>query len=252
MPSRPAAVTRDQAIALEVAAWDRVAPRRAVDFDENRDPSYRFVLQPAILHLLGPNPNFVLDAGCGVGRLTYEISKRSTRVVGIDPSRVSANLARDHLRSRKNVTIFDLSIEQYAELEHEKHDYCAALMVMQDVVDLGGFLRSARRVLGPRGQFVAAITNPQFWPKYWGYDSEPWFKQEREIFIRSEFRTSLSSSGISTLHVHRPKEMYLSALADAGFKDVETWEPMMPPTIQRRSGVNWEYPHFWVIRGKVQ
>lgn len=251
MTSSPVVLSREQAKQLEIRAWDRIAPRRAADLDANRDPSYNHVLVPAIQQLIGRRPRHVLDAGCGVGRLTLELARKSGSVVAIDPSAVSAELARHHVRSRANVNVHDLSIEQYAGLGYNGHDCCVALMVMQDVVDLDAFLAAARKVLDPRGQIVAAITNPKYWPKYWGYENAPWFDYEKEIFIRSEFRTSLSSSGISTLHVHRPKTMYLSALTKAGFGEIESWEPMMPESIQRRSGVSWDYPHFWIVRGRA-
>lgn len=251
MSSGPIQLTRHEAEQLEIRAWDRIASRRAADLDANRDPSYTHVLMPTIRELLGRNSKNVLDAGCGVGRLTAELAQRARTVVGIEPSVVSADLARRHVRSKSNVRIHDLTIQQYAGLGYGGHDACVALMVLQDVVDLSSFLCSARSVLEPGGRLIAAVTHPKYWPKYWRYEAEPWFDYSREIFIRSEFRTSLSESGVSTLHVHRPIAMYESGLAEAGFRDIRSWEPMMPRAVQKQAGVDWLYPHFWFVQAQV-
>ncbi|WP_224276382.1 class I SAM-dependent methyltransferase [Nocardioides lacusdianchii] len=246
MTANPISKTRAQE--LEVAAWDLVAQRRAQDLDGDRDPSYRYVLAPGVTSLMPPNCGSVIDIGCGVGRFTKTLRSFAKSVVGIDPSAVSARIASQHVMRLSNIQIQNVTISQYALSNAVKHDAAVALMVLQDVVDLSGFLHASARTLREGAPLIGAVTHPRHWPEYWGYSQSPWFDYEKEIYIQSEFRTSLSATGVKTLHVHRPTSMYLDAFSDSGFGKVETWEPMMEPSVQRLTGVKWKKPHFWFFR----
>ena len=48
------------------------------------------------------------------------------------------------------------------------------------------------------------ITHPFFWPKYWGYESEEWYKYNEEIFIENEFSISFEKEMGKTTYIHRP------------------------------------------------
>lgn len=245
-PSTP--ITRSEAQSLEIAAWDRIARVRARDLDAGRDPSFRFVLAPGVGSLVPQSARRVLDIGCGVGRFTRELVRPSRSVIGIDPSPVSAELSREHLKLFTNVEVLNQSIQDYAHDTGATHDAAVALMVLQDITDLDGFLRSAAAVLQKNAPLVGAITHPRYWPQYWGYDKAPWFEYDQELFVRSTFRTSLTETDVATLHVHRPLRMYRQAFKSAGFPKLDSWEPMMDSSAQRDAGVSWRRPHFWFFR----
>lgn len=248
-PSHPSSViSRQEAQVLEVSAWDHIAHQRASDLDADRDPSFRYVLAPGITSLVPTRAKNVLDIGCGVGRFTRRLADLAENVVGIDPSAVSAELSKQYLRKFQNVRILNLSIREYAGMVVDTHDAAVALMVLQDITDLDDFLKHSSTVLKKGAPLVGAITHPHNWPKYWGYNKAPWFKYDRELFIRSTFRTSLTTTPISTLHVHRPIRMYRRAFAAAGFERVDAWAPMMDSQAQRQAGVSWRSPHFWFFR----
>lgn len=245
-PSTP--ISRSEAQSLEISAWDRIARLRARDLDADRDPSFRFVLAPGVASLVPHNARRVLDIGCGVGRFTRQLVNPLRRVVAIDPSAVSAELSKQHVKALANAEVLNQTIQEYAHNKGATHDAAVALMVLQDITDLGGFLLSAATVLQKDAPLVGAITHPRYWPQYWGYDKAPWFKYDQELFIRSTFRTSLTTTDVSTLHVHRPIRMYREAFASAGFGKLDSWEPMMDASAQRNAGVSWRGPHFWFFR----
>lgn len=242
---RATPVSKSVATALEVAPWDKIAPIRAADLDRGTDPSYAFVIRPTIMSLVGrtrTQHRAILDIGCGVGRLTKDLVGRGDHVIGIDPSPVSASIAAAHAGSHAH--IINSSIGEYVTDQAGAFDVCVASMVMQDVVDVDEFLMNARDALVDNGRLVACITHPFFWPAYWKYDQSAWFQYSKELFIKSQFRTSKTDYPIDTLHVHRPLQQYVDALSRAGFRLRRLVEPVMPAARQRQSGVAWTHPHF--------
>lgn len=244
-------IDAEEARRLEIAPWDRIAPLRARDLDSGNDPSFERVILPTFRALLAKRRvNSLLDIGCGVGRLTRRLSSLSRGpVTAIDPSPVSTQIAQEHLRGDDRYRVHNMSIEQYTSLGFGGHDAAISSMVMQDVVDLPSFLESCRGAISSQGSLFGCITHPYFWPTYWHYDSKPWYRYDREIFIRSEFRTSLSRSGIETLHVHRPVQSYVNAMISSGFSIRRIVEPVMTAADQRKNGVHWTSPHFLFIEG---
>lgn len=252
-PKSPPAIkiAREEAERLEISAWDRIAPLRARDLDAGNDPSFEEVIFPTFRALLRSNrTDGLLDIGCGVGRLTKRIAQVvDATIVGIDPSPVSAQFAQNHLRDDVRITVHNMKIQEYAHLGY-RHDAALASMVMQDLVDLRSFLAACRTALTRGGHLYAAITHPYFWPIYWHYDTQPWYRYDRELLIKSEFRTSHSNSGVETLHVHRPLQAYFDAMKEVGFEVVRLLEPMMSPSQQRNNGVRWTSPHFLFIAAR--
>ncbi len=240
-------ISEDEAVALEIAPWDAIAPIRAADLDSGRDPSFNSVILPTVRTIFrqGRKPTSIIDIGCGVGRLTREFAKYSDgTVTALDPSPVSAQLASQYLASQHRFDVHNMTVQQYVRLGYGGHGLAVACMVLQDVVHLDSFLVATHSLLLPRGRLLIAITHPYYWPTYWHYDNEPWYRYDRVLFIRSEFRTSLARSGVQTLHVHRPLQTYFAALRSAGFLVEQLIEPMMPIAAQKRSGVEWNTPHF--------
>jgi hypothetical protein len=63
-------------------------------------------------------------------------------------------------------------------------------MVLMDVPALEQFMEAASKVLASRGAFLFSVAHPWFWPKYYGYADESWFRYSDEIFIEGPFRIS--------------------------------------------------------------
>lgn len=237
-------IDREQARALEVAPWDRIAPARARDLDSGRDLSFDHVIAPTVLELVGRRKGALLDVGCGTGRLTRRLAGPGRTVLGIDPSTVSALYAADHVADLPDVEIRPLPIGDLEPASVRPFSTVVASMVLQDVVELSAFLGRCADLLKPTGRLVIAMTHPHFWPSYWGYSRQSWFAYEKELFLRTEFRTSVTSSGIETMHCHRPLSLYAAELKRAGFAIADVREPVLPKKVQHASGVTWREPHF--------
>jgi len=214
---KPLASVDEEGLAAE---WDAIAEIRHRQITSGVDVSYNQVLTPAILSLCrNRDLERVLDVGCGSGVLTRSLAQLGRRVVGVDLSATSIELARAWCRDQDNVTLVHSTIEEYAR---STRGDCASLVVanmtLMDCADLPGTLRAIADLSAPGSYCVGTITHPCFWPIYWGYAREAWFEYDREIAIRTRFAIQHEESELETTHFHRPVTKYLRAFSDAGFR----------------------------------
>jgi ubiquinone/menaquinone biosynthesis C-methylase UbiE len=228
-----------------VSEWDALAQLRYEQITSGRDVTYGNILAPAILKLVAERfPNSILDAGCGVGVLSSQLTNIASRVVAIDPSGVSINVARQNFKRPKFV---QASIEEYVHASEEGFELIVANMVLMDVVNLPSFLDATRRLLRKNGAFVFSITHPCFWPEYYGYSAEPWFSYAQEMAIEGPFRTTYDRNGsLVSTHIHRPLELYADAFHNAGLLFEKLIEPMPSGEVSAKYPVPWRLPRYLV------
>ena len=119
-------------------------------------------------------------------------------------------------------------------------------MVFMDDPEWKDSLIHIVEMLAPKGRLLMTITHPCFWPKYWGYQDEPWFNYSEEIFIQGDFSITMEKQIGITTHIHRPLSSYLSTLIQTGLKIEKiaelTSEKAMPSTDKQK------YPRFIFIQ----
>jgi hypothetical protein len=123
-----------------------------------------------------------------------------------------------------------------------------AAMTLMTAPDLRKLARALASLVKTRAWFVATLTHPCFWPKYWGYEEEPWFRYEREMFIEAPFVISKRRTEIRTTHIHRPIEQYVRVFAEEGFRLDALSEPMPPPKVEALYPQPWKFPRFLGLR----
>ncbi len=230
----------------EIAAeWDALAVTRFEQMTSGADLTFDHVLAPGILCRLPHRPRMILDAGCGVGVLTEMLALRSERVIGIDPSVASIEIAR---RNFGHLASFEAStMEAYSASEPEQFDVVVANMVLMDAPNLDTFLTAAACVTKRGGKLIFSITHPCFWPKYYGYADAEWFKYNRELMIESPFKISAMPDGApKSTHIHRPMETYIRELTKAGFRIERLDEPFPASDVQNLYPVPWHYPRYLI------
>jgi 2-polyprenyl-3-methyl-5-hydroxy-6-metoxy-1,4-benzoquinol methylase len=151
--------------------WDDFAPSRHRQIVDGKDLSFSYVLVPIIMRLIKDKLlDNVLDIGCGTGVLTKELSKISKHVVGIDPSKISIDIARKFCKENNNISFEKGFIEDYNVLE--QYSVAISNMVIMDACNIEKIFQSISRLLFDNAYFIFTITHPCFWPQYWGYNTK--------------------------------------------------------------------------------
>jgi hypothetical protein len=149
----------------------------------------------------------------------------------------------------ENIRYVGASLEEAAScLDDGPATAAVAVMTLMTAPDLRGFAKALAALLQTRARFVAILTHPCFWPRYWGYEKEPWFCYERETFIEAPFVISKRRTQVRTTHIHRPLEQYLKVFAEEGFRLDALAEPMPTPEVQALYPKPWEFPRFLGLR----
>lgn len=223
--------------------WDRIAETRDHMILDGKDISLLDVTEPFVLkQLCRFQPEHVLDCGCGTGHLSSLIAQKiNSKVDAIDISGRSISIARQRYNHINHLDFQKCSIIEHAKT-NKLYDSCIANMVLMDTINLDANLRAIYRILKKDGTFIFTITHPCFWPLYWNYFKEPWFEYDKEIYIRAPFRVS-SKTMSETTHIHRPLNMYLSSLNNAGFKTIRL-EELFPLSSHLDIDYCYEYPRF--------
>lgn len=228
-----------------VAEWDRIASLRHEQIASGRDTTYLGLLLPTVVRmsLAFGRSTRIVDVGCGTGFLTRALSENTSgTVLGVDPSSISLQIAQSISSNCKNVDFYQGTVEDLAKTASSEFDVAVANMTLMDCLSLDSAVGSICKVLKPGGSLIATITHPWFWPRYWRYESEPWFNYLQETVIEAPFAITAESSEFLTTHVHRPLEMYVRVLASAGLRMSDILEPMPDADSQKRSA--WEFPRY--------
>jgi SAM-dependent methyltransferase len=236
-------------LALE---WDQLAEERHRQISSGEDISFDHVVVPTIWRLLeGADQSVILDIGSGTGDFTARLARMAGNVIAIEPSRASTALARHVCRDAKNVRFIESSLEDaVSALESGRVTAAVAMMALMTVPDLLGVARALAAILEHGAHFVATITHPWFWPRYWSYEKEPWFCYPTETFIEAPFVITKHRSNVRTTHIHRPLEQYVDTFARVGFSLDRVVEPMPSPEVQALYAAPWQYPRFLGLKWK--
>ena len=230
--------------------WNQLAEQRHHQIVSGEDLSFHHVVSPTMWRLFeGADPNVVLDIGSGTGEFTLQLAQIAGQVIAVEPSQASMKIARRVCASAHNVSYVEASLEKAAcILDKEPATAAVAVMTLMTTPDLRRFAKALAALLQTRAWFVATLTHPSFWPRYWGYEEEHWFHYEREIFIEAPFVISKSRTEVRTTHIHRPIEQYVSAFAEHGFHLDALAEPMPALEIEALYPRTWKFPRFLGLR----
>lgn len=230
--------------------WDQLAEERHRQIASGEDLSFEHVIVPTTWGLFeGADRAVVLDIGSGTGEFTARLAQVAGRVIAVEPSRASTAVARRVCQSAQNVQFVEAPLEEAASsLDEGPVTAAVAVMTLMTVPDLRGFAKALAALLPARAWFVATLTHPWFWPKYWGYEEESWFYYEAETFIEAPFAISKRRTEVITTHIHRPLEQYVNVFAEEGFRLDVLAEPMPPPEVQALYPAPWRFPRFLGLR----
>jgi SAM-dependent methyltransferase len=206
-----------------IGRW-AVFPREVLDaLEPDGDFSRRHLLNPALLRMLGDVRGLrILDAGCGHGYLSRMLAARGARITGVEPAQA----------------LFDYAIEKEAAqplgIRYVQADLCrlpglggpfdavVANMVLLDIPDWTGAMKTCADAVAPGGLFVFSVTHPCFEQL-----ASSW--REHGEYRIGEYFAEYEIPGPYAASFHRPLSAYLNELARLGCELREIAEPALDP-----------------------
>lgn len=230
--------------------WNKIAEKRNAEIKKGNDQSLLHILYPKIEQRIKElniqTKRVVVDCGCGSGYIANRLSPYCSKIVGIDISDKSIEIAKSQYKALENVEYRVVSIEEFGKKHTEYADICIANMVLSNIVDCKTACDSIWNMLKQHGRLLITIPHPCFWPEYWGYSDQEWFHYKEEICMSGDFSiTGIGNLGIST-HIHRPIDMYLKFLSEAGFTVIDM-EELYSKAVPGKN--NFKKPRFMFIEG---
>ena len=167
-------------------------------------------LAPAFFDLIGDVDGLkALDAGCGEGFVARELTARGAEVTAIDISAPLVKVGRSKDAEGKiDYRVCDLS-EPLPEFEGH-FDLVASHVVLNDVPDFRGFIRTIGSLTTPDARAVFSLNNP--------YSA---FRREKatSYFASGEavIYQGMAGVGVEVYYYHRTMEEYITAFRESGF-----------------------------------
>lgn len=214
-------------------SWGGVADSWHKGLEERADSYHASVVAPNLLRLLKPTQGMrVIDIGCGDGFITREIAAMGAEVVGTDISKEMVKLAQK--AAAPNERYVATPAEKLSFAAGSSFDAATIVLALQNIEHLDAALAEAARVLRAGGRLFIVLNHPAFRiPKRtsWGWDEEAKTQYRRLDGYMSEARLSIDMEpgkggrGKTTVSFHRPLQVYVKALAKAGFviDGLEEW-----------------------------
>ncbi len=169
----------------------------------------RFAYFREILDILALDPREcrVLDIGCGGGFLTEEFARIGCRVVGVDPSAESLEVARAHAAHSGLDIDYRPGFAEDLPCDDREFDVVCCCDVLEHVRDLPRVIAQVSRVLRPGGPFFFDTIN-RTWRSWFFYikvaqdfqsmSYMPPNLHDWKLFIRpDELRGHLATSGLA-------------------------------------------------------
>jgi SAM-dependent methyltransferase len=199
--------------------WDPKAEEWAAKIGDEGDENRRYQSDPVLWRLAGDVRGLrVLDLGCGTGYLTLKLAARGGKAIGVDVSPKMIQVAKRRAAA-KGVRL-DLRVDDAAALATVPAgsiDLVLSNYVLMDATDLDGCVRSAARVLVPRGRAIFIFSHPCF-------PLEP----RPSYFEEHSYQESWGPFSTPFVVHHRPLSRYVGAFLAAGFGIETIEEPVVP------------------------
>ena len=267
--TKPKAKSQKQAAGNDTS-WGTVAAWYNDHLEKTGDTYHEKVIYPNLLRLIGDvKGKKVLDLACGQGQFSRILRAEGANVTGVDLGKELIDIAESKNVSVKEtgthkVVYFHGSADELSMLKDGTFDMVVCILALQNIEKLQKTIEEAKRVLTPSGSFIFVLNHPSFRnPRvsHWGYDERIGVQYRRidEYMSESQVKIDMTPGSKTnkkfTITFHRPLQVYVKALAKAGFAvtRLEEWvshrESERGPRQKSENNARKEIPLFMCIEG---
>lgn len=182
--------------------FDEVAKKFAGDIDDvmQKGSYVRGELFVDLAKKRIPSGGYVLDYGCGPGRLSLLLAQEGFRVRGVDTSAGMVEQAR--LLDQKGLNVEFEQIGQFNEaLPPNTYDAIVCSSVIEYVANADELLQGFHRALRESGVLIISYANEaSYWRKRWKRDTavNPMGESQHHLWDWKSFETLLTRNGFGT------------------------------------------------------
>lgn len=208
--------------------WDKHAQWWIDGFTGGVDPEYEEQIIPLAREELSGFDQ-ILDVGCGDGQIARALAAQGSTVLGIDPTQLHIDIAKERGGGPK----YQLGSALSLPVADSSQDAVVACLVFEHIDDVDTALSEVARVLKPGGQFSFFLNHPLLqtpgsgWiddhiidppEQYWRIgpylvETESIEEVEKDVYIR---------------FLHRPLSRYINSLIAHGLHIERMLEPSPP------------------------
>ncbi|WP_264554778.1 class I SAM-dependent methyltransferase [Halocatena marina] len=232
--------TPDRPVAYR--AYEKLAP--GYDRKGETKPANAYLERPATLSLL-PNVqgDRILDAGCGAGHLTTELTDSGATVVGVDVSHTMLTYARPRVPTGEFI---QADLGSTLPFPDNSFDGIASSLAFHYVRDWNSLLRDLRRILSTDGWVVFSVQHPH--ADFEEYDDSVNYHETEQVTATWES----FGMAVDVPAYRRPLSAMIEPALDAGFQLDELLEPTPTEAYREADPVSYEYeathPNFLCVR----
>jgi 2-polyprenyl-6-hydroxyphenyl methylase/3-demethylubiquinone-9 3-methyltransferase len=136
--------------------------------------------------------DIVLELGCGYGRVLKKLIGKARKVVGIDTSKESLQLARDILGKNKSLELYEMNA---INLKFEDGEFDIIFCIQNGIsafhVDRQQLIKEAVRVTRSGGKVLFSSYSNKFWK-----DRFEWFQLQAEHNLIGEIDYEKTGNGV--------------------------------------------------------
>lgn len=202
-------------------------------------------IMPRFLPMLGDISSLtVLDAGCGEGYLSRILVDRGAKVIGIDYSAPLIEIARAKDPEGK-ITYLTANLSQPLSGYEQHFDLIVSHLVLNDVYDYQGFLKTLGTVVKPGGRLVFSMNNPYSYVVRNHLTN--YFDSGKAFLYRG-----MAEAGVKVHFYQRTLEEYMDACFAVGFQlqrlvDVPTPEGAFKRRDDTLIPLGYSFPFFMIL-----
>ncbi len=166
------------------------------DYPQDRKTNPRVQRQLAIYKFCSQfvENKFVLDVGCGEGFGTYYLGQKAKKIIGIDNSQKSIEIATKNYKD-ENIEFIQMNAEKL-EFPEENFDSVISMGVIEHVKDYESYLREMKRVLKKGGVCVLSFLKRKYKVPLEPYHFREFYLSEIKELAKKHFSDDFEIYGL--------------------------------------------------------